>query len=189
MKQEIKFNADETLLPIIAKWQQWLLKQRLYSKHTLDAYSRDLAIFLEKINPQRPLGLDDLAKLEVRDFRRFLSGRAAQYINKSSMGRELSAVRNFFKWMDINDIAKNPAISVINTPHKGKVLPKALDKDDAYDLLCEIKDMAQDEWQGLRDRAILCLLYGCGLRISEALALNVGDITAKSDFLRIKGKG
>ncbi|MBQ8482167.1 MAG: tyrosine recombinase XerC [Alphaproteobacteria bacterium] len=189
MKQDIKFNADASLLPIITKWQDWLLKQRLYSPHTLDAYSRDLAIFLEKVNPHKALSLDDLAGLEVRDFRRFLSERAAQYVKKSSMGRELSAVKNFFKWLDINEIAKNPAISVISTPRKGKILPKALEEDDAYNLLCEITDVAQDAWQGLRDRAILCLLYGCGLRISEALALNIGDITAQSDFLRIKGKG
>lgn len=189
MKQEIKFNADDSLLPIIADWQNWLLKQRLFSEHTLDAYSRDLAIFLKKINPDKMLGLSDLENLQVHDFRRFLSDRAAQNINKSSVGRELSAIKNFFKWLDVNDIAHNPAISVIGTPRKNKVLPKALDADDAFNLLSEAADVAQNAWQGLRDRAILTLLYGCGLRISEALALNVGDITDRSDFLRVKGKG
>lgn len=189
MKQEIKYNADSTLREIIVRWQDWLLKQRRYSLHTLDAYSRDLAIFLEKVSPNKILGLADIEKLEVRDFRRFLSGRAAQYINKSSMGRELSAVKNFFKWLDTNNIAKNPAISIISSPRKSKVLPKAVDAQDAFDILSEAKDIAVDAWQGLRDRAILTLLYGCGLRISEALALNVGDITAQSDFLRVKGKG
>ena len=189
MKQEIKFNADVLLLPIIADWQNWLLKQRLFSEHTLDGYSRDLAIFLKKVSPDKTLSLNDLENLQVHDFRRFLSGRAAQNISKSSMGRELSAVKNFFKWLDVNGIAKNPAISIIGTPRKNKVLPKALEEDDAFDLLSEALDVAKDAWQGLRDRAILTLLYGCGLRISEALALNVGDITDQSDFLRIKGKG
>ena len=189
MKQKIEFNADDTLLPIIADWQDWLLKERLYSRCTLDAYSRDLAIFLKKTSPDKLLSLADLECMQVRDFRRFLSERASQNINKSSMGRELSAIKNFFKWLDRNEIIKNPAISVISTPRKNKVLPKAVDEDDAFSILSEAVDVAKDAWQGLRDRAILTLLYGCGLRISEALALNVGDITDQSDFLRIKGKG
>lgn len=189
MKAAIKFNADETLKPIISRWQNWLLKERLFSEHTLDAYSRDLSLFLKHINPENSVSLCDLATLEVRDFRSFLSDRAAHYINKNSMGRELSSIKNFFKWLDVNNIAKNPAISIISSPRKPKILPKALDVDDAFNVLIEAKDIAQSVWQGLRDKAVLTLLYGCGLRISEALALNVGDINAKSEFLRIKGKG
>ncbi|MBQ9271741.1 MAG: tyrosine recombinase XerC [Alphaproteobacteria bacterium] len=189
MKQKITFNADTELTALICRWQDWLLKQRGYSEHTLSAYSRDLAIFLQIVSPDKVVSVDILGSLEVHDFRRFLSNRAAHYINKSSMGRELSSVKNFFKWLDVNDILKNPAISVITAPRKPKVLPKALDSDDAFSLLDEAVDVASCAWQGLRDKAILILLYGCGLRISEALALNVGDITAKSEFLRIKGKG
>lgn len=189
MKEAIKFNADEELKSTIAKWQNWLAKERLYSAHTLDGYSRDLAIFLAKISPQKENSLQSLAALEVRDFRSFLSNRAAQYINKNSMGRELSAIKNFFKWLDVNEIIKNPAISVINSPRKPKVLPKAVDETDAFDILDETTKVQKDAWQGLRDKAILTLLYGCGLRISEALALNIGDINAQSEFLRIKGKG
>ena len=189
MKEEIKFNADDNLRSIIERWQNWLLKERLFSEHTLDAYSRDLAIFLNKISPDKVLCLTDLAQLEVRDFRRFLSERSAQYINKSSLGRELSAIKNFYKWMNVNGIAENPAISVISTPRRAKILPKAIDVEDAFNVLSEAKDMASCAWQGLRDKAIFTLLYGCGLRISEALSLNVGDITAQSEFLRVKGKG
>lgn len=189
MKQEIKFNADSELLAVIKRWQDWLLKERLYSEHTLDGYSRDLAIFLQKVGDGQMLSVADLAQLEVRDFRRFLSERAAQYINKSSMSREISSVKNFFKWLDVNGLLKNPAVSVISSPRQSKILPKAVDVPEAFDMLTEVKDIAQSAWQGLRDKAILTLLYGCGLRISEALALNVGDISAQSEFLRIKGKG
>ena len=189
MKQEITFNADAELTELIHRWQDWLLKERGYSEHTLSAYSRDLAIFLRIIGKDEILSATDLEALEVHDFRRFLSDRAAHYINKSSMGRELSSVKNFFKWLDVNNVLKNPAVSVINAPRKPKVLPKALDADDAFNLLDESVAMASCAWQGLRDKAILILLYGCGLRISEALALNVGDISAESEFLRIKGKG
>ena len=84
---------------------------------------------------------------------------------------------------------KNTAISLLSSPRLPKVLPKSLDVEDAQDLLKTAKTFAKDDWQGLRDQAVLILLYGCGLRISEALSLNVGDITAKTQFLRIKGKG
>ena len=189
MQKEIEFNADTTLLPFIIKWQNWLLKERAYSKHTLDGYSRDLAIFLKKISSDKLLSITDLEKLEVTDFRRFLSSRAAQDITKSSLSRELAAVRSFFKWLDVNKIIKNSALSVIATPRRAKILPKALDEQDAFDVLTEAKDVAANAWEGLRDKAVLTLLYGCGLRISEALSLNVGDINADSEFLRIKGKG
>lgn len=189
MRNIIDFNADDTLMPLISSWQSWLVGERAYSQHTLGGYSRDLAIFLKKISPQKNMGKNDLATLDVSDFRRFLSLRAAQNINKSSLGRELAAIRSFFKWLDTNKILKNPAISVISTPKRAKVLPKALDVSDAFDVLSEAEDVAADAWQGLRDKAVLTLLYGCGLRISEALSLNFGDINADSEFLRVKGKG
>jgi integrase/recombinase XerC len=189
VKKAIDFNADETLLPLIKRWQNWLLHERLYSTHTLDGYARDLALFLHDINPPKKVNIDDLKTLEVRDFRHFLSMRAAKAINHSSMSRELSAIKNFFKWLDVNNLVKNTAISVIGSPKQDKVLPKAIDENDSFLLLDKAADAAKSTWQGLRDKAVLTLLYGCGLRISEALALNVGDITAQSTFLRIKGKG
>lgn len=188
MRQEIKFNADSTLLPLIALWRQWLSSERLYSAQTLDAYSRDLSSFLQQIS-EHPLSTKALEKLEVRDFRHFLSLRAAQCISKSSLGREISAIKNFFKWLDIHAGIKNPSISIISAPRPNKILPKALDESDAFDLLHATPKISGDTWQGKRDQAVLMLLYGCGLRISEALNLNVGDITAQSEFLRIKGKG
>ncbi len=188
MRAEIQFNADGTLLPLIEKWQDWLLKERLYSEHTLDGYSRDLSFFLAEVK-KTPLSLQELKELDVHDFRKFLSKQAARSLSKSSMCRELSAVKNFFKWLERKKIIKNPAISVISSPKKSKVLPKALDVTDSFSLLSGIEGLETEAWQGLRDKAILTLLYGCGLRISEALSVNVGEITAKSEFLRVKGKG
>ena len=188
MKAEIKFNADSKLLAVITDWQNWLLRERLYSEHTLDAYSRDLSGFLSKIK-NTALTLDDLKNLDIHDFRKFLSIQSARNINKSSMCRELSSVKNFFKWLERKKILKNPAISIISSPKKAKVLPKALDVEDSFNILKEISNLETDAWQGLRDKAILMLLYGCGLRISEALSINVGDISAQSEFLRVKGKG
>lgn len=190
MKSEIKYNASREIKQLIAQWQSWLLNERRYSPHTLDAYSRDLSGFFDFAAEH--LGkvpeTVDLAKLEVRDFRAYLSQRAARHIDKSSLARELSTLKNFFKWLARYDILRNPALSVIRTPRRAKVLPKALEVNDTFNVIDEAQNLASNSWQGLRDTAIFTLLYGCGLRISEALSLNVGDI-GNNDFLRIKGKG
>ena len=190
MKSEIKYNASREIKQLIAQWQSWLLNERRYSPHTLDAYSRDLSGFFDFAAEH--LGkvpeTADLAKLEVRDFRAYLSQRATRHIDKSSLARELSTLKNFFKWLARYDILRNPALSVIRTPRRAKVLPKALEVNDTFNVIDEAQNLASNSWQGLRDTAIFTLLYGCGLRISEALSLNVGDI-GNNDFLRIKGKG
>ena len=190
MKSEIKYNASREIKQLIAQWQSWLLNERRYSPHTLDAYSRDLSGFFDFAAEH--LGkvpeTADLAKLEVRDFRAYLSQRAARHIDKSSLARELSTLKNFFKWLARYDILRNPALSVIRTPRRAKVLPKALEVNDTFNVIDEAQNLASNSWQGLRDTAIFTLLYGCGLRISEALSLNLGDI-GNNDFLRIKGKG
>ncbi len=190
MKSEIKYNASREIKQLIAQWQSWLLNERRYSPHTLDAYSRDLSGFFDFAAEH--LGkvpeTADLAKLEVHDFRAYLSQRAARHIDKSSLARELSTLKNFFKWLARYDILRNPALSVIRTPRRAKVLPKALEVNDTFNVIDEAQNLASNSWQGLRDTAIFTLLYGCGLRISEALSLNVGDI-GNNDFLRIKGKG
>ena len=188
MRCVYSFNADEKLLAVIKQWQSWLLNERRFSEHTLDGYSRDLSCFLQNIS-KTPATINDLQNLEVRDFRRFIFSRSAENIEKSSLSRELSSIKNFYKWLSRENIVKNSAISVISSPRKPKIIPKALDVDDSFDVITEAKNMAINAWQGLRDRAILTLLYGCGLRISEALSLNIGDINEKSETLRIKGKG
>lgn len=190
MKSEIRYKAADEVKKLIAQWQSWLLNERRYSVHTLDAYSRDLSDFFEftHIHLGKEVGIADLGAMEVRDFRAYLSFRASRHLEKSSLARELSALKNFYKWMSRHDITKNPALAVIGSPRRNKVLPKALEIDDTFNVIDVAKNVATNSWQGLRDTAIFTLLYGCGLRISEALSLNVGDI-GNNDFMRIKGKG
>ncbi len=187
MKQEIRYIAGTDVQELIRQWQSWLKNERRYSVHTLDAYFRDLSEFFNFFNNEK-LSVSDLGKIDVRNFRSYLSYRAGKYIEKSSIARGISAVKNFFKWLDNNNHVKNSAISVISSPRRPKVLPKAMEVDDAFKLLNESELWEKKTWQGLRDKAIFTLLYGCGLRISEALSLNIGDID-NNDFMRIKGKG
>ena len=95
MKSEIKYNAAGDALETIGRWQDWLKSERGYSEHTLDAYFRDLSAFFAFF--ERPLTLAKLGRLDVRDFRAYLASRAAKHLEKSSIAREVSAVKNFFQ--------------------------------------------------------------------------------------------
>ncbi len=186
MKQEIKYNTSPEVRKLITEWEQWLRNERGYSPHTLDAYLRDLSAFTSFF--ETPVTLKKLEKLDVRGFRAYISERASKHLEKTSLARELSSVKNFFRWLDSNDIIKNSAISIISSPRLPKILPKALDVDETFNVLDEAKNFAKKSWEGIRDTAIFTLLYGCGLRISEALSLNEGDID-NDQMLRITGKG
>ncbi len=193
MKLHIDYAAAPELTTLIHDWENWLLKERRYSEHTLDGYARDLAFFTKFLNLKLEHAPDvsDLAALEIRDFRNYLSSRAALNLEKSSIAREVSTLKNFFKWLKNQHRLDNSALSILSTPRRNKVLPRALDVKDTFDVINEATKVTKKnkEWQGLRDSAIFTILYGCGLRISEALSLNVGDLTARSEFLRIRGKG
>ena len=178
------FYADSELLKYIEQWQNWLSNERKYSLHTVNAYARDLSQFLSFF----PLAatLSNLQTLPISEFRRFIS--AHKSLNETSLCRKISSIRNFFNWLDHKGIIHNPAISILNSPKKSKHLPRALDIHQALDLISETPNFEDENWIKLRDTAIFTLLYGCGLRISEAVNTNIGDFDNK-DFLIIKGKG
>ncbi len=190
MKQEIKYAASAEVIELIDAWSAWLAGERGYSTHTLDAYARDLASFFKFWQdylgrlPQK----DDLRQTDIRTFRAFLSCQNNRHLGKSTIARELSSLKNFFKWLNRNHIITNTTLTAVSSPKKDKILPKALDVSQTLEVLDTASHFAKEEWQGLRDVAILTILYGCGLRISEALSLNVGDIN-HNDFLKIRGKG
>ena len=190
MKQEIKYSCAASVLALINDWQLWLAKERGYSAHTVESYARDLSFFF--CFWQEYLGslpdISALQSIDVRTFRAFLSRQNQRHLSKSSLARELSSLKSFFHWLNRNHLIDNTAITIISSPKKDKILPKALDVDQTLNLLDAAADFTKDKWQGLRDVAILTILYGCGLRISEALSLNIGDIN-HNDFLKIRGKG
>ncbi|MBO5037972.1 MAG: tyrosine recombinase XerC [Alphaproteobacteria bacterium] len=178
---------DKELTKVVARWTEWLRTQRNYSPHTLKSYLSDINIFFNYFTKNK-VSLSDLKKMDIRDFRNFFSLRAKCAIGKASIAREESAVRNFFKWMDDNNIMQNTAIFQIATPKLPKILPRSLDVNTTFDVLEQAQKNSSEPWIGVRDMAIFTLLYGCGLRISEALGLNVEDINT-TEFLKIHGKG
>ncbi len=178
---------NEELKQIIKKWQDCLTIQHNYSQNTVQSYLSDIEIFLNYIS-KKIVSVQDLNEFSLRDFRNFFSSRSRNKISKASIAREESAIKNFFRYLNENDIITNTSIFQISTPKLPKLLPKAIEVNSIFEIIDEAKNDCKEPWIGLRDTAIFILLYGCGLRISEALSLNVGDIN-QADFIKIKGKG
>ena len=179
---------SKELKKIISRWQDWLTLQRNCSEHTIQSYLSDLYIFLEYLSPKEEVGIPTLKQLDIKAFRNFFSIRAKKGISKTSIAREESAVRNFFKWLNENKILNNTSIFQISKPKLDKALPRFIDVDMTFDIIDEAQKGCKEPWIGYRDMAIITLLYGCGLRISEALSLNIKDID-NEEFIKIRGKG
>lgn len=189
----IVFNAEPAVLGAIEDWRNWLQHEKRCSPHTLDGYGRDLGAFLSFLGDHLGFspGLNDLEKLKTVDFRSYLARRTADGLSKSSMARGLSTVRNFFRFMERAGLVHNAAIGGIRTPKVPRSIPRALSEEDALEAVTAIDEFALQPWIGKRDVALMTLLYGCGLRLGEALALNRADARniKPGGALMITGKG
>ncbi len=186
----VEFFAAPDLLPALDAWRTWLAAERRMSPHSIDGYSRDIASFLEFLREHlgECAGVAALAALGVPDFRAWLTSRADSGLSRTSTARALSAVRNLFRYLERTGRAVNPALASVRTPRTGRGIPKALSETDAVDLLRRAAEVAPQPWIGARDVAVLTLLYGCGLRIDEALGLDQRDVP-DGDVMVITGKG
>lgn len=183
-------SGDPGLRAALADWVRWLRDERRSSPHTVDAYTRDLGAFLAFIAGH--LGdapdLSALEALTARDFRAWLAHRSASGIGRNSTARALSVVRGFFVWLERNDLARNHAIRTVRTPKRPQAVPKPLDERDATAAVSDIGALASEPWIAARDIAVMTLLYGCGLRISEALGLTRAE-APEGDSITVLGKG
>lgn len=189
----IDFAAEPAVLTAISDWQDWLAHERRTSPNTLDAYGRDLSSFFKFLTQHLGFapGLGDLEGLKVADFRSFLARRTADGLGRASLARTLSTLRNFFRFLERAELLQNPAITAVQTPKVPKSVPKALAEAEALEAVEAIGDLAREDWTGKRDIALMTLLYGCGLRLGEALAMNreqLSEITP-GGMLRVTGKG
>lgn len=188
-------SAAADVLEQVEAWATWLRVERGASPHTLSSYGRDLRQFLEFVTAQRgaPPGLADLAAIARPEFRAWLLFRRQKGLAASSTARALYAVRGFFRFLARRANVQNAAITFVGTPRIPHAVPRAVPAGDVFDAIDLAPHLASQGWVGKRDAALLYLLYGCGLRIAEALALNRGDLPpARADDLgmvRVRGKG
>jgi integrase/recombinase XerC len=188
--------ASDSPLPVtaslaqgIAAWEQWLIAVKRASVHTATAYRIDLRHFLLFLSGHSGarIGFSHLNALEMKDIRAWLAQRSAHF-EAASTARALSTVKSFFRYLEKNGKVKNAAVFHIHGPKIKKSVPKALDAAQARSAMEAIGTQHEEEWVNKRDVALLVLIYGCGLRISEALSLTYQDIPA-GDALTVTGKG
>lgn len=172
---------------------EWLSGERRAAPLTVEAYGADLARFLGFLTHHlgAEVDLDQLAALRPTDLRAWLAQEANAGAANATRARHLSAVRSFFRFLARRHGVDNPALTLISAPRGRKPLPRALAPAQARAVTDDIAEMAETAALQARDTALFTLLYGCGLRISEALALNVRDapLPGHEGALRVLGKG
>jgi integrase/recombinase XerC len=188
-------SADNTLALAMTHWLTHLRAERRLSPKTLDAYARDLRQFLdflcghwgERVTPQR------FAALEAVDIRAFMAMRRADDIAGRSLMRALAGLRSFGRFLEREGRGRVGALSAIRAPKVGKSLPKPIGMTAAKRLADadERAGESREQWILARDAAVMALLYGSGLRISEALGLKRRDVPkpGEGDVLIVTGKG
>ena len=186
--------AEPAVVKALTNWQDWLKHEKHYSAHTLDAYSRDVISFFKFLGRHlgHAPGLEDLDRLSTRDFRGYLARQNAEGLERTSTARAMSTLKTFFKYLVREGRIENTVIQTVRIPKVPKSIPKALSIQDALTALDVVEELSDDVWVGKRDKALLTLLYGCGLRLGEALKLSRDEGLRALDgdaSLVISGKG
>lgn len=173
----------------VEQWIEYLQFGRHYSKHTITSYRFGLEHFLKFVQDysESPCNsVNDLQQIDIRTARSWLSARVGEKYSSTSNALALSAVKSFIKFCISEWQITSPILS-IKPPKHAVALPKALSQNETNFSLEQITLEDDEEWINHRNYALLHLLYGCGLRISEALSITNSDIS--SDFLNVLGKG
>jgi len=173
--------------------QRWLAELSAVggrAPKTVDAYRTDVLGFLAFLQAHLgdAAGIVVLGKLETRDMRAWMAHERGRGVSARSLARSLSAVKNFVGWMAEREGFDPSTVLMTRSPRFQNKLPRPLDVSAARAMIDTVELQATTDWVARRDAAVVTLLYGCGLRISEALALT-GDALPLGDVMRIVGKG
>lgn len=171
-------------------WLGNLKEVRNLSDNTLISYKHDVKSFIEFISTHTgsEVSIKYLNDMKISDFRSFLSYLRNKDISSTSIARIISSLKSFFNYLLNTNLIESTVVQSLRTPKQKKSLPRPISSELAIETIKHAQDMEKEKWIGMRNKSILMLLYGCGLRISEALNLNFEDIN-ENDYLIIKGKG
>ena len=171
-------------------WLGNLKEVRNLSNNTLISYKHDVKSFIEFISTHTgsEVSIKYLNDMKISDFRSFLSYLRNKDISSTSIARIISSLKSFFNYLLNTNLIESTVVQSLRTPKQKKSLPRPISSELAIETIKHAQDMEKEKWIGMRNKSILMLLYGCGLRISEALNLNFEDIN-ENDYLIIKGKG
>lgn len=176
----------------VADFIEYLTQTKNYSVHTATAYETDVRDFIAFYTNYigADVSLSDIARADTICFRAWLADRARRNLAHKSTARALSSLRGFYKYLARYHNIKNDAIGLISSPKVPRKLSKAIDVSDVEHMHDAIREIDKSEpWIAARDWALVVLIFGCGLRISEALSLKNIDVRGRPNSLRILGKG
>ncbi|WP_181700681.1 tyrosine recombinase XerC [Chthonobacter albigriseus] len=191
-KPEFLVIMAPDLADAVARWAAALAGVRRVSPRTVEAYGRDVEQWVRFLTGHLggPPTLADIGGLKPADFRAFLAGRRRGGVGTATLARGLAGVRSLVRFLEREGHGSSAAVSAVKTPKTGRRLPKPLAVGDALQVTDERRQLAEDPWVSARDAAVLGLLYGSGLRISEALAIRLAEVPPPTGgLLRVLGKG
>lgn len=162
---------------LLKDYESYLRIERAMSRNTVASYCSDVRKFLS-FTDVRP------EQVEPDDVIEYLS--AMYKLSERTQARLLSALRNFYDWMRLEGAVNANPCELVDMPKIGRILPAVLTVDEVEAVIESVND---SDWIGKRDRAILEILYGCGLRVSEAVGLKISGLYPKEGFIRVVGKG
>ncbi|MGV8937455.1 MAG: tyrosine recombinase XerC [Allorhizobium sp.] len=168
-----------------------LAGERRLAENTVEAYERDSRQFLQFLTQHLggPASLKDISALRPADLRAFLAAKRKSGSGPRSLGRHLAGLRSLLRYLEKKGLANAAGPGAVRSPKQPKSLPKPLSGSQAITVVSHEAQMNEEPWIAARDAAVLTLLYGCGLRISEALDLSPPAIAPGTTTLRITGKG
>ena len=188
---EFLVSARQDVHTARGEWLKMLARERRLAALTVEAYERDTRQFLQFLTGHcgGPPGLADIGNLRPADLRGFLSQRRANGAGARTLGRGLAGIRSFLRFLERRGLANAAGAAAMRAPKQPKSLPKPLTAADARRVVSVGEQLNDEPWIAARNAAVLTLLYGSGLRISEALGLTGADIGPRESVLRITGKG
>lgn len=190
MKERAAFEISEAARDALAQWLAELAALQAVAENTLIAYRGDLGEFLAFMSGHfgGPQGYGALARITTADMRAWMAAQRATGTGARSLARKLSAVKKFYAWLAAREGFEPTAVLSTRAPRFQKKLPRPLSADAAREMIDTVERQAQTDWVSARDVAVVTLLYGCGLRISEALGLRAREAPIGTS-LQIVGKG
>lgn len=184
LQENLRLVASD-LKPCLESFYQKLVYEKRASWHTVHGYFSDLKHFFTFMTQHlaKQMDLNDFESIKPMDLRSFLAERMNANVSKRTVARLVSSLKAFVRFLRQQGHEVSTAFDIISSPRLGKRLPRPLSETQSLNLV----HRETESWTELRDQALFTLLYGCGLRLSEALNLNGEDW--KTSFLLIRGKG